>query len=339
MRKRGLTIQRRVLLLCFACAMACCAVYARSAPGGAPGDREPGDLAAYKAELDRCAESVRQGENLARLRESLPRAWVIQTEQSRVVVPTGWLVSQLLQAEHDPAKSKTVLRDVQRRLAAMREAATEMEGGPGEVNSESARSRLESILRRREFARANGPSETELLQARIARWIEEHIFRLLSLLHISRTAGNVVTWTVVALAFVLLCYWVWQNVPRSLRNAAPALQRTGAVSESRQWAKDAFAAAERNDYREAVHCAYWATIVHLEGLGLLKRDHTCTPRESLRLLEPHPKERQLLGDFTRSFELIWYGYRPASPEDWTNARMHLEKMGCLTRSTPATANS
>ena len=99
------------------------------------------------------------------------------------------------------------------------------------------------------------------------------------------------------------------------------------------------AAAELGDYREAVHCAYWATIVHLEGLGLLKRDHARTPRESLRLLEPHPKERQLLGDFTHNFELIWYGYRPASPEDWTNARTHLEKMGCLTRSTPATANS
>lgn len=330
---------RRVLLPCLACAMACCNVCAQSAPDGQTGALELNGLAAYKAELDRCAESIRQGENVARLRESLPRAWVIQSEQSRVVVPTDWIASQLLQAEHDTTKSKAVLRAVQRRLAAMREAAADLEAGSSDVSTESARFRLENILRRREFARANGPSEAELLQARIARWIEERILRLLSLLHIGRTAGNLVTWSIVALAFALLCYWAWQNVSRSLRSAAPSPQRTGAVNESRQWARDAFAAAERGDYREAVHCAYWATIVHLEGLGLLKRDHARTPRESLRLLEPHPKERQLLGDFTRNFELIWYGYRPASPEDWTNARMLLVKMGCLTRSTPATANS
>jgi hypothetical protein len=339
MRKRGLTMLRSVLCLGFACVMACSAVCAQRDLGGARGDLELSDLAAYKAELDRCAESIRQGESVARLRESLPRNWVVQSEQSRVVVSTDWLALQLLQAEHDPAKSKAILRDAQRHLAAMREAAAEMEGGSSQVNTQSARSHLDSILQRREFARANGPSETELLQARIARWIEERILRLLSLFHIGRTAGSLVTWTVVAVAFAVLCYWVWQNVSRSLRNAAPSVQCTAAVDESRQWAKDAFGAAERGDYREAVHCAYWAAIVHLEGLGLLKRDHARTPRESLRLLEPHPKERQSLGDFTRTFELIWYGYRPASPEDWTNARMHLEKMGCLTRSTPATANS
>jgi hypothetical protein len=339
MRKCGLTMLRRALLLGLACAMACCNVRAQSASDVARGDLELSGLAAYKAELDRCGESIRQGENPARLRESLPHAWVVQTEQSRIVVSTDWLALQLFQAEHDPAKAQTILRDVQRRLAAMRAAASDLDARSGQTNAEFARSHLEKILQRREFARAAGPSETELLEARITRWIEERIIRLLSLLHISRTAGNVITWTIVALALALLCYWAWQTVSRSLRNPTPAPQRTGAVAESRQWAKDAFAAAERGDYREAVHCAYWATIVHLEGLGLLKRDHARTPRESLRLLEPHPKERQLLGDFTHHFELIWYGYRPASPEDWTNARTHLEKMGCLTRSTPATANS
>jgi hypothetical protein len=339
MRKSGLNMLRRVLFAGLACAIACCNLCAQRDRDEARGDLELDGLAAYKAELDRRAESIQHGENLAQLRESLPHAWVIQTEQSRISVPTDWLASQLLQAEHDPAKSKTVLRDVQLRLTAMRNAASGLEGGSGEANTESARSRLENILKRREFASANGPSEMEVLEARIARWIEERLLRLFSRLHINRTAGNVVTWTVVGVALALLCYWAWQTVSRSLRNAPPATRQARAVTESRQWAKDAFAAAEHGDYREAVHCAYWATIVHLEGLGLLKRDHARTPRESLRLLEPHPKERQLLSDFTRNFELIWYGYRPASPDDWTNARTQLEKMGCLAPSTPATANS
>jgi hypothetical protein len=109
--------------------------------------------------------------------------------------------------------------------------------------------------------------------------------------------------------------------------------------DPRQWARDALAAADRGDYREAVHCAYWAAVVHLETLGVLKRDRARTPRESLRSLDPHPNEQDLLREFTRRFELIWYGYRPASANDWSEARSHLEKMGCLTPSTPATANS
>jgi hypothetical protein len=72
---------------------------------------------------------------------------------------------------------------------------------------------------------------------------------------------------------------------------------------------------------------------------LLKRDRARTPRESLHLLERNPVEQKLLREFTRHFELIWYGYRPASAQDWSDARAHLEKMGCLTASTAATANS
>jgi Domain of unknown function (DUF4129) len=338
MRKSGLSMLRRVLFLGLACAMVGCSVSAQSATDGSRGDLEL-DLAGYKAELDRCAESIRQGENVAEIRESLPRSWVIQTGQSRIVVSTDWLGSELRHAEYDPAKSTAVLREVQRRLSAMRKAAMDLEAESKAANPESARGHLEKVLQRREFARASGPSQAELLEARIIRWIGERILRLLSLLHVGRTAGNVVTWTIIALAFAALCYWIWRNAPRALRDAKPSVQRPAAANEARQWAKEAFAAAERGDYREAVHCSYWATIVHLEALGLLKRDHARTPRESLRVLEPHPKERQLLGDFTRHFELIWYGYRPASPEDWTNARAHLEKMGCLTPSTAAIANS
>jgi hypothetical protein len=339
MRKTGLTIGRRhILFLCLAWAMTICGVSAQGAHDGSQGDLEL-DLPGYESELDRCAESIRQGGNVAQIRESLPRNWVIQAEQSRIVVSTDWLVSELFQAEHDDAKSKTVLGEVQRRLAAMRKAAADLEGGSREANAESARSHLEKIMQRREFAGASGPSQAELLEARISRWIGDRILRLFSLLHIGRTAGNVATWSIIALAFAVLCYWIWQNVPRPRRKAESSVHQPGAASDARQWAKEALAAADRGHYREAIHCAYWTTIVHLEGLGLLKCDHARTPRESLRLLEPHPKERQLLGDFTRHFELIWYGYRPASPEDWTNARAHLEKMGCLTPSTAATANS
>jgi Domain of unknown function (DUF4129) len=337
MQKASLNMLCRVCIFALAFALVSSTVVVRPLLGTSRVDVEL-DLSAYIVELDRCAESVRQGQNLAQLRESLPNNWIVQTEQSRVVVPTDWLASQLLRAEHDSGQSKTVLREVRRRLAAMRQSATDMERASPQAGPQSAHTQLDKILQRREFAGADGPSQSELWAERIGRWITERILRLFSLLHVGRTTGNVITWAIVALALGFFCYWVWKNIFRA-RRSEPAQTRESATEELRQWARDAFAAADRGDYREAVHCAYWATIVHLESLGLLRRDHSRTPRESLRLLEPHPKERQLVGDFTRHFELIWYGYRPASPDDWTNARTHLEKMGCLTASTPATANS
>lgn len=338
MQKASVNIRRQWCIFALACSLVSGCVFAQDAANTAPGDAVL-DLPAYKVELDRCAQSIRQGENPAHLRESLPPNWIIRTEQSRIAVPTDWLASRLVQSEHDPAQSKAILREVQNRLAAMRRSAVELEAASKQASPESARQQLDKILSRREFSGANGPSQSELWADRISRWIAERILRLLSLLHVGRTTGNVITWTIVALALGFFCYWVWENLFRTPRRSEPKQTRAGATEELRQWARDALAAAERGDYREAVHCAYWATIVHLETLGLLRRDHSRTPRESLRLLEPHARERQLLGDFTRHFELIWYGYRPASPDDWTNARTQLEKLGCLKDSTPATANS
>jgi hypothetical protein len=336
MRTPAATMLGRVLSFALASVLATCVLSAQTAPATATSDLKV-DLVGYKAELDRCLAALRQGDNLAQLRESLPRNWMVQTEQSETTVSTDWLTYDLLQGERDTSKSK--LRKISSRLAAMRKAAAEFEPGPSQPSEKSARADLDKILQRREFASSGGPSQAELLEARISRWIGERLVRLLSLLHVGRTTGNVVTWGIVGLAFALLCYWASQNLFRRSRAQMPAVQQSNAKEESRQWAQEALAAAERGDYREAVHCSYWATIVHLEALGILKRDRARTPRESLRLLEPHPKERQLLGDFTRHFELIWYGYRPALRDDWTNARSHLEKMGCLATSTPATANS
>jgi len=56
-------------------------------------------------------------------------------------------------------------------------------------------------------------------------------------------------------------------------------------------------------------------------------------------LELHPNEQGMLREMTGRFELIWYGYRPASAEDWSGAKKQLEKMGCREGSTAPTGNS
>jgi hypothetical protein len=336
----GLTAPRSTLLLVF---LLCAASFRAATPArNAQNPQQTTaelDLAAYEAELDRCAAALKQPntEKISQLRKSLPRAWVVRTGDERIEVSTEWLASSLHTLGQDPAKP--ALREIELHLSAMHRAATEMENGATDASASVAREHLDEILQRREFAGLHGPSLLEIWEQRAVRWIGEKIFQLLSRLHLGAKAGNVLAWIVVGLAFLALCAWVLRSLS-SNRRALPVPSNTPLdTTDSRMWAKEALAAAERGDYREAVHCAYWGMVVRLEFLGLLKRDRARTPREALRLLDPHPNEQKSLRELTGHFELIWYGYRPASAEDWSDARMHLEKMGCLTPSTAATANS
>jgi hypothetical protein len=297
------------------------------------------DLPAYEAELDRCAAAIKHPDAIPELRKSLPRIWFVRTADGGLDVSTVWLDQKLEKLEKDPATSAVVVNEIEAHLIAMRDAAKDLEAPSQPPSLSNAREHLDKILQRPEFAGEQGPGQWELLRERIARWLGDQILRLMSALHLGPATGNVIAWTVVGLAFLAVCYYVFRALAgRSALVETPA-EAPIDLSDARQWAKDALAAAESGDYREAVHCAYWAAVVRLETLGSLKRDRARTPRESLRILDPHPTEQKLLREFTRHFELIWYGYRPASAQDWSEARAHLEKMGCLTPSTPATANS
>jgi hypothetical protein len=297
------------------------------------------DVPSYESELARIAESIKHPEQIASLRKSLPRAWSVQADGNSVRVPADWLASGLKTIEEEPTKSAPISQGLASRLIAMRKAAAELEGGSSPAHLDVAHSQLDKILSAHEFAAAQGPSQWDMLKARIARWIGEQLYKTLRRLRLGAKAGNALAWIIVGIAFLALCYWVWKTLWAPNRKRETPTIATMQSDDPRQWAREALAAAERGDYREAVHCAYWAALVHLETLGVLERDRARTPRESLRLLDPHPAQQNLLREFTRRFELIWYGYRPASADDWSEARSHLEKMGCLTPSTPATANS
>jgi hypothetical protein len=320
-----------------------CALIALSYPSLAPAqDNQPQtelDVASYESELSRITEAIKHPEGIPQLRKSLPRNWRVRVGDKTVEVSTAWLAADLKKIEEDPAKPSSLSQEVNARLVAMRKAAEGLEQGTPPVNLDVAHTQLDKILSGREFGSAQGPSQLDILKARIARWISDLLYKILRRLHLGAKAGNALAWIIVGIAFLALGYWVWKTLSSSTRKRDIAEVAAAESNVPREWARDALAAADHGDYREAVHCAYWAAVVHLETLGVLKRDRARTPRESLRLLDPHPTEQNLLREFTRRFELIWYGYRPASATDWSEARSHLEKMGCLTPSTPATANS
>ena len=297
------------------------------------------DLDQYIAQLDRCSESLKDSGQIAQLRNSLPPFWSVQSGNSTIRVSTEPITSQLREMETHPDKSTTLLPESRRLLAAMRESAVDTRDAKQLQDSTAATQRLNTILKRREFQGATGPSAWDLLVARIDRWIVSTLSRLFGKLHISSQTGNLLAWGVMLAAFLALCYMVWGWITRKSQRIESIPTMAAPPSDARQWVAEALAAAERHDYREAIHCAYWAAIAKLEDINALTRDRARTPRESLRLLDRRPREQSLLGEMTGPFELIWYGYRPATAIDWSCTKTQLEKMGCLRVLTPPTANS
>ncbi|MGH9728348.1 MAG: DUF4129 domain-containing protein [Candidatus Acidiferrales bacterium] len=301
------------------------------------------DLHSYEAELERDSKLIdrikNQPSEISRFRSSLPAAWTVRANGTNFHVSTESLDSALADLQTRPKDAGTIARDIEFRLETMRQSAIELEKPRAAASESTARADLNRVFQGREFEGLKGPSQWQLLEARIGNWIARQIARLLARLHISAKTGNLLAWSVIALALLALGYWAFRTLSRGARMAEMPAFAPPAPSDARMWVRDALAAAERGEYREAVHCAYWAAIARLEDLKLLARDRSRTPRESLRLLDSHPNQQSSLRDLTGHFELIWYGDRPASPEDWSGAKAHLEKFGCLTASTAPTANS
>jgi hypothetical protein len=297
------------------------------------------DLSAFRAELARISDGVKSKQNLRGLRESLPPSWSVRVKDESYEIPTREISQALSQIERYPDKSKHVEEQLQLRLQAMQRGARELDKVAGASRDAQARAKLNEILNRSEFREATGPSAFELLRARIIRWIFERIIWLLQRMHISAQTGNYFAWGVIFLAVVVLFYAVYRWLLKTTRSTDLVAEAETVASDVRQWLAEALGAAERGDYREAIHCAYWASIARMEDMRLLSRDRARTPRESLQLLEQHPREKGFLQAVTRSFELIWYGYRPASQSDWAAAREQLEKMGCLQASIAPTGQS
>ncbi len=301
------------------------------------------DLHAYEAELARDSTLIERIKNqpreISRFRSSLPAAWTVRRDGADFRVSTESFDSALADLQTRPKNADSLARDIEFRLETMRQMAIEMEKPSAGVSESAARADLNKVFQQREFEGLKGPSALELLEERIGLWIAKRIDWLLKRLHISAKTGNFLAWSVIALALLAIGYWVFRMMSRGARITEMPASGYSAPSDARMWVRDALAAAERGEYREAIHCAYWAAIARLEDLKLLARDRSRTPRESLRLLDSYPNQQSLLRDLTGHFELIWYGDRPASLSDWSGAKAQLEEFGCLTASTAPTANS
>jgi hypothetical protein len=288
-------------------------------------------LQEYIAELDRASETLATN-NSAQIhayREQLPQEWSVQAEGERRV-STDWLGRALSAAERQPDTNEAVVEEARQRLVSLRSAAADLAQMPSAGATGRAKTQLEAILSAREFEKASGPSRLDLFKARIYDWIFRQLGRLFGGLGRAPVSSGVVLWVVVILAALLLAFWAARSLVGSkLRSPIDLSDAPSPAPDWRRWAWEAREAAERGDYRTAIHNAYWAGVCKLEAAKLLPEGRSRTPRESLRLIDRQSPAYEPLAVLTRSLELVWYGYRTATIAEWTDATRHLELLECL----------
>ena len=291
------------------------------------------ELGRLRSELQAPRQST---ESLRAFRESLPEAWSVNAGGRRYDVPTDLLVSRLVKAERQPEMRTQQLSQARDYLDSLAAETASLSGQPPE-QSDAARTKLNAILARSEYAHTVGETWWARIRRRIGEILFDALSRILGHVGGQTSLGYVLLWIAICAAAIFIAYWIFRRWFGVARGEEMALQ--AAAIPLRSWQEWVFAAREaagRADYRLAIHCAYWSGIARLQDLGALSPDRSKTPREYLRSLskgrtlvpETLATRQQALSTLTSRLEKTWYGYQIATEADFRDSLTQLETLGC-----------
>ncbi|HWX54195.1 MAG TPA: DUF4129 domain-containing protein [Verrucomicrobiae bacterium] len=197
-------------------------------------------------------------------------------------------------------------------------------------NLASEHGKLDAILAQREFSKVSGPTVVDRWLGRVYRWLSRLLDKAGAIKRFDGETTKIVVYILIGTVFVLLAVWIGRrlfqpvaaNPPREIIPFSPSAKGW------RTWLAEARAVAQQQDWRNAIHLAYWAGISFLEEHGAWKPDRARTPREYLRLLNARNAQHPVLTALTRKFEVTWYGHRSAREADFQETLGQLEKLGC-----------
>jgi hypothetical protein len=135
--------------------------------------------------------------------------------------------------------------------------------------------------------------------------------------------GKLLEWLLFAGAAAGLLAFFLRNLSRQrvrVAMGAPIVQKRGWDLEATDWAERAERHAASSEWRDGVHCLYWAAIVLLESQRAWRHNPTRTPREYILLLPTGSTRQVALRRLTRILERVWYGLHDATPEEYAQAR-------------------
>jgi len=307
-------------------------VLSQSVGANAP-EAQPLTLQQYIQELDQCSAVLNRTpidpQAVRELRSSLPATWTVRTGSARYTIDMAWLYGALASAAEPGGGTSEAVKQGREKLEAYRKDAESLvQQMQRQRDLADTRAQLNSILSAREFRGQQGPSWFDIEMQKIRGWINRQLERIFGRARV-KSIGNLVAWGLVAVACGLLLFWTLRFLLRPGQRTDMDLSGAAPLGHDwRRWLREAGDAAKRGDYRAAIHAAYWAAIVRMEETQSLPEDRSRTPRESLRLVGPSNPAYAPLSQLTRRFELVWYGYRDATPADWDDAAQQLEMLGC-----------
>lgn len=181
-----------------------------------------------------------------------------------------------------------------------------------------------AVLAGKEFRNLQEQTVQDSVLEKFARWLN-HLFANVGFLKVrSAWIGRVLVWGFILGVCVALVYslirlerrWRVRLTPDDDHMPAPG---AASARDWQLWLEDARRAAEKGEWREAIHFVYWAAISRLESRRLWPADRARTPREYLALVAEEDPRRPGLSQLTSTFERFWYGGREAVEGDYKAA--------------------
>jgi hypothetical protein len=267
-------------------------------------------------------------ENAGTVVASIPDQVSVATSSGEVKVSYKVLKDSL--ATFKAADEKTrpgLLREINAYVRSMNSAAEDYEKSAADPGP--AHRKLEEILSRREF-KTKGPSAKDALLARIYYWIARWLSKIIFKGQASFDLMRLIIYLLVGAAATLLLLWTIRRLRRPQEDLPQReiIPFSPSARSWRAWLADARTQAQKEDWRNAIHLAYWAGISYLEEHGAWKPNRARTPREYLRLIGKAAAQYPVLAALTRKLEVVWYGYGAAAEADFHEALGQLEKLGC-----------
>jgi hypothetical protein len=224
----------------------------------------------------------------------------------------------------DSDKRGEWLRDSAARLTRMAsELGAAENASSGQREFARARAEANAVLALPEFQRKSSTTWWDRVTGFFYAWLARMLSGIARAGAAAPWLGPVVIWTLCLSAAAGLVFFVLRSLQRQrlrISLAGAAVAKTVWDREATDWAKQAEEFASAGEWREAVHCLYWAAIVSLEARRAWRHNPTRTPREYVRLLKPGSAQQRGLRGLTQIFERVWYGLREGRAEEYAEAR-------------------
>jgi len=286
---------------------------------------------AYRAELDQLLLATQQLDSsqhsVPAILQDVPLSWKVHADQQDFEISAEDLRNDVRNFEHDGTADNAIA--IRARLQGLQTDLDGFEATPPDVSA--PRDHLKSILARPEFRDVRSPNFLERFQQALLAIL----VRALDLMFGSSafpTISRIFIYGLIAVAVCTLGFLAYRFI-LSVGGSETQLPTADLPVSAKAWSvwlAEARAAAAQNNWREAIHLAYWGGISYLETEGAWRPDRARTPREYLRLLSNSPERRENLALLTRLFELAWYAKRETGPEAFSETIQALQKLGCHT---------